>query len=584
MAERDLLGELRTGVAAGRMLVVVGAGVSIAATAREGAQEGSRKDGERGVASWTGLLRDGAERCVAVSESLPEGWAGRIHAEIDSGDLDELLSAAEKISRKLGAPAGPEYARWLRETVGALCVQDRSVLDAIRGLGLPIATTNYDGLLEEVTGLRPVTWREGERVERVIRGDEEAILHLHGFWAEPESVVLGIRSYEQVLGDAHAQTMMRAIRATRGLLFIGCGAGIADPDFDALLRWTRTVFEGSGYNHFQLCLEGEVADLCRLHPPDERLFPLPYGAEHSSLEPFLRGLRPKPGSRETGRRDERIALAGAAPGLPDAPVCFGREREVDELVSALCLEVPLPIPVLGPPGIGKTTVLLTALYDPRLAEQFGERRFYVTCEPAACPGDIEGVIASHLAQEDSQGSDDPLAALGEAPAVLVLDHAEVAWGADPLGFEGLLARLDRIEGLSLVVSLRGEERPLGPRWRDSLHIVPLPLAAARDQLLSTAGERFRPDPDLDQLLEAVDRLPLAVFLLARLAEGETSLAGLRKRWEEMRREMILRNGARDGRTAKIDVCRALAGEVSPRRPERTGTAPAGRAVAAAPVA
>jgi hypothetical protein len=550
MAERDLLDRLQAEIAAGRMLVIVGAGVSIAASGQE--------NGERGVASWTGLLRDGVERCVEVCESLPEGWADRVYAEIDSGDLDELLSAAEKISRKLGAPAGDEYARWLCETVGALHVADPPVITAIRDLGLPIATTNYDGLLEEVTGRPAVTWREGERVERVIRGDEEAILHLHGFWAEPESVVLGIRSYEQVLGDAHAQTMMRAIRATRGLLFIGCGAGIADPDFDALLRWTRTVFEGSGYQHFQLCLAGEAADLRQLHPPEERLVPLPYGDEHSCLEPFLRRLRPEPRNAGDGGRSERSESAGAA--LPDPPLCFGRRQEVDDLVGALCLEVPLPVPVLGPPGIGKTTVLLAALHDGRLAEQFGERRFYVDC----CRDRLESI-----------------AGLAAAPAVLILDHAEAVWEQDPLGFERLLARLDRIEGLSLAVSLRVEERPLAPRWRDALHLAPLPLAAARDQLLAIAGERFRPDPDLDPLLEAVDRLPLAVALLARLAEAEPCLADLRRRWEELRREMILRDGGR-GRPAKIDVCRALSAELSPRRPARTETAPADRAAAAAP--
>jgi hypothetical protein len=35
--------------------------------------------------------------------------------EIASGDLDELLSAAEKISRKLGAPEGGAYGKWLRK-------------------------------------------------------------------------------------------------------------------------------------------------------------------------------------------------------------------------------------------------------------------------------------------------------------------------------------------------------------------------------------------------------------------------------------------------------------------------------------
>lgn len=271
---RGLLDELSQQITQGRMLAVVGAGVSIAATG-----------GDR-LASWAGLLRHGAERCMEAAGPLPEGWAERVQAEIDSGDLDELLSAAEKISRKLGAPCGPEYARWLRDTVGRFRVQDPTVIEALAGLGLPLATTNYDGLLEEVTGLPPVTWREGARVERVVRGEEPGILHLHGFWEEPESVVLGIRSYEQVLGEA-----AQMVHSTRGLLFVGCGIGVATPDFDALLRRMCRVF-ASDFRHFQLCLEQEVQALRELHPPEARLVPLPYGADPSCLAPFLRELSP----------------------------------------------------------------------------------------------------------------------------------------------------------------------------------------------------------------------------------------------------------------------------------------------------
>ena len=547
---RDLLDELRHEISEGRMLAVVGAGVSIAAT------------GGDDLASWTGLLRDGAERSAQVADALPEGWLERVRAEIDSGDLDELLSAAEKISRKLGAPCGPEYARWLGETVGRFRVEDATVLEALARLGLPLATTNYDGLLEEVTGLPPVTWREGARVERVVRGEEKGILHLHGFWKEPESVVLGIRSYEQVLGEAHAQTMLRTVRATRGLLFVGCGAGVADPDFDALLRWMRAVFEGSDFHHFQLCLEKEVEKFQELHPPEERLFPLPYGDEHSCLAPFLRELVPAERSAKKSGEAEPIELATSAPGLPDPPLCFGREEEVRELVGALGLEVPQPIPVLGPPGIGKTTVLLSALHAPPLAERFGERRRYLDCGlDRGRERDVTQALDSLTKDEDG-------------PALVVLDHAEALWDKDPLRFEKLLGRLQGIEGLSLVVSLRGEERPVGPDWREAIRIGPLPLPAARNAFLAIAGERFRRDPELDTLLEAVDRQPLAIELLARCAEGETDLGGLSRRWHEARAS-LLRRGER---ASKMEVSRALS---APPR-ERTETEPAERAVGAAP--
>lgn len=560
MAESsNLLLELRQDIEQGRMLVVAGAGVSIAAT------------GDERLASWTGLLRDGAERCLGVAGPLPDGWVDRILAEIDSGDLDELLSAAEKISRKLGAPCGPEYARWLGETVGRFRVKDPSVIEALASLGLPLATTNYDGLLEEVTGRAPVTWREGARVERVVRGEEEAILHLHGSWEEPESVVLGIRSYEQVLGDAHAQTMLRAVRATRGLLFVGCGAGIADPDFDALLRWMRTVFEGSDFRHFQLCLENEEEKFRELHPPEERLFPLPYGADHSCLAPFLRELLPARRS-SAGKEDqgEVIELATSTPGIPDPPLCFGREEEIRELSGALGLEAPQPIPVLGPPGIGKTTVLLTTLHERRVAERFGEQRFYVDCAESPDRNELTTVLARRLGLAKDLSED-----LKDSPALLVLDHAEKIWEADPQGFEDLLRHLDQIDGLSLVVSLRGEERPVGPEWRDAFRIGPVELSAARDAFLAIAGERFRSDPDLDALLEAVDRLPLAVELLARLAEGkEEDLGDLLRRWQETR-ESLMRRGERP---SKVDVCR----EISRPLREKKERGQEARAVGAAP--
>src|SRR5262249_38269036 len=141
----------------------------------------------------------------------------------------------------------------------------------------------------------------------------------------PESVVLGIRSYEQVLGDAHAQTLQQALRATRTLLFVGCGAGLADPNLGALLRWSRGVFAGSEYRHFRLCRESEVEKLRKEHPPGERIFPLAFGAERADLAPFLRSLRSTASGAPVA--SPATSVAGPSPRLPAAPRCFGRDDE-----------------------------------------------------------------------------------------------------------------------------------------------------------------------------------------------------------------------------------------------------------------
>lgn len=276
-----LLDDLRGEIEKRRVVVIVGAGVSIAAT------------GNAPAASWMGLLHLGINRCAEIAQSqLPEGWRKRVQAELEHGDLDDWLSVAQKISSKLGYPGGGEYRRWLRETVGALQPKRREVIEAILSLKLPIATTNYDGLIEHVSGLPQVTWKDSARAERLLRGDDPGVLHLHGCWGDPSSVVLGISSYEKLLGDEHAQAMQRALRAFRSLLFVGCGAGLADPNFGTLLRWSREVFKGSEYRHFRLALNTEVIELQQQHPAAERVFVLGFGAQHSDLAFFLRQLAP----------------------------------------------------------------------------------------------------------------------------------------------------------------------------------------------------------------------------------------------------------------------------------------------------
>jgi len=279
-----LLKDLQREIEAGSVIAIVGVGVSIAAT------------NNKPAASWQGLLHHGVDHCCELKQltGVNDKWAKRVHAEIKSGDLDDMLSAAEKISVKLGAPNGGEYSRWLRETIRELKAERRDVLEALRDLKVALATTNYDGLIEEVAGLPAVTWMDSAKVERVLRGDEPGVLHLHGYWERPQSVILGIRSYEKALGDAHAQAMQRAIRSLKTLLFVGCADGLQDPNFGALLEWSAKVFAGAEYRHFLLTRESEVVKLQRQHPPEQRIFVLSYGKDFGDLAPFLRGLRAPP--------------------------------------------------------------------------------------------------------------------------------------------------------------------------------------------------------------------------------------------------------------------------------------------------
>src|SRR5437773_7451809 len=63
--------------------------------------------------------------------------------------------------------------------------------------------------------------------------------------------------------------------------------------------------------------------------------------------------------------------------------CVGRELEVTQLTSRLTWAGRVtPIQAHGPPGIGKSTVVLTAMYDAAVIERFGDGRYFVRCDAA----------------------------------------------------------------------------------------------------------------------------------------------------------------------------------------------------------
>jgi hypothetical protein len=146
------------------------------------------------------------------------------------------------------------------------------------------------------------------------------------------------------------------------------------------------------------------------------------------------------------------------------------------------------------------------------------------CDGASNREALVGEILRTLGVETLSGQpeDALFAELESAPAVLALDNAETPWDSDTVLGEELMAQLAAVSDLALVASIRGEQRPLGPAWREALHGGPLALPDAQEAFLTISGERFRNDPALDALLEAVDCLPLAVVLLAYQAEGGMS--------------------------------------------------------------
>lgn len=524
---RSVVDDLRERVAARRVVVVAGSGVTAAAT------------GGHRLSSWSGLIESGIDHAAG----LPGVKPGRLDAArslLDDGDSSALISAGELVTEMLGGRDGGEYARWLGETVGSLELLDRSVPEALLALGAPVATTNYDDLIREASsGWERVTWVNSSGMLRALQGDVRAVAHLHGHWFEPHSVVLGVKSYEELGGSGPAQALQRAMATMSSLLFVGVGDGASDPNFGALREWLAQTFPDSQYRHYRLCLNSDVGLLSAEHDPGERILPVGYGDSHDDLAGFLRDLAKTPSARPSTLRVSAAAGGGVA-ALPAPPVTVGREEQIAEVVAGLLAEPARPVLLQGAPGIGKTNLTLAALHQPEVVGRFGQRRWMARCETVETAAGLAGEIAATVGvPPGGDVVDGVLALLSMAPAVLALDNLETPWEQDTLAVEELLGRLAAAAGTALIASIRGSVRPSGVRWAQPTQLQPLELPFARRLFTSLAPAGFD-TPALDGLLEEMGGIPLAVELLAYAADGEPDLEHLAERWKNERVRLLQR--------------------------------------------
>ncbi|KAG6865259.1 hypothetical protein C0991_004075 [Blastosporella zonata] len=221
--------------------------------------------------------------------------------------------------------------------------------------------------------------------------------------------------------------------------------------------------------------------------------------------------------------------------LRSKPRVFGRDKEIEEIVRIIQQASPARVAILGSGGIGKTSLALCVLHDEKISAQFQNKRVFLSCEAAQSADHIvhDLTLALQIPLNSYSGNqlDILLEHLGKAPHLITLDNLETPWElpASRIGVENLLRDLTDIKMVTLVVTIRGSQRPSSVEWTQFLPpLQPVTLDAAVDifEGISRKGDEFAV-----KLIKAVDCVPLAVTLLANLAavDGETTDV-LWRRW------------------------------------------------------
>lgn len=219
-----------------------------------------------------------------------------------------------------------------------------------------------------------------------------------------------------------------------------------------------------------------------------------------------------------------------------------------------CITSSLPdgsanIAILGTGGVGKSSLALAILHNRTIISSFERHRYFVRCDTARSAEDLLAAIAKELGLSGPKVMEQVPKVLADISprALLILDNCEckassvvtksklstveTPWEPEDgrSEVEETLQRLSVIETLSLIITIRGQQCPRGTLWTKPLGLTPFDLPSAR-LTFATIVPALEADPDLDELLKCVDCLPLAVTLLAAVAEGEPSVGNLLARW------------------------------------------------------
>jgi len=469
-------------------LVICGAGVSTQAT--------------NGVAlSWAKLIESGVKR-VADLDSNATQWATASRQKLADADTKTWIAIADEVTDKLGGAHNAEFATWLKDDIGKLAVSSRDLLDAISALDCPVATTNYDDILAEVTGLPPIAWNDYAAIQQFLRGEQQGILHLHGHWRSRRHVVLGSKSYDEHFEDERQQLLREIATLDRPTIFIGCSQnGLSDPDFSRLDSFLSEWQDIAPRRYWLIRQEyDENGKPKPLPSPNHarRLYPVAFGDKHEDLTRFLSSVAPPL------RRTDSDAPIQCINEHEPKPELFGRDMELDTVVQAL-LARRLAL-IAGGPGMGKTAVATAALYDPRVVAHFGRRRVFASLETATEPRAILAKLVDSLGLP-STGDEVSLLriieiAAAERPLAAILDNVETVFENDSGEAERLLNLVAALNGLSLVVTIRGVPPAVSGAVQIEDH-PKLEVEAARQAFLATSGDAFAFDRDLPRLLNAL---------------------------------------------------------------------------------
>ena len=228
--------------------------------------------------------------------------------------------------------------------------------------------------------------------------------------------------------------------------------------------------------------------------------------------------------------------------MPLKPEIFhGRDDVIEEITQFLVREESSRVCILGPGGMGKTSVALGVVEQPLVEARFplGNRVWVPCIEATSAPLLLEILYIQLQIPGDTQVTLEKIISelnVSTEPRLILLDNFETPYNA-PGGtqkqVEDILRRLTRLRHVAILVTMRGKYPPCAKaiKWQ-SKDIRPTDEAACLC-IYRDIHPNSENDPDVSKLVSVLGHMPFAVTLMANLAkEGQSTAEELLVAWSK----------------------------------------------------
>ena len=222
-------------------------------------------------------------------------------------------------------------------------------------------------------------------------------------------------------------------------------------------------------------------------------------------------------------------------------VFYGRDDFVQDIAQLLLQEETSRVCILGPGGMGKTSVSLAVVESPLIEERFpGGNLVWVPCIEATSatllleilyiqlqvPGDKQVTLDKIISELDAS----------KQPHLILLDNFETPWNA-PGGTQkqvgDILRRLAMLSHVAILITMRGSYPPC----EDAIIWQPKNIKVTDEATCLRIYHKINPgsenDPDVARLLATLGHMPFAVTLMAKLGvRGHLTAKQLLEDWLE----------------------------------------------------